>query len=682
MSLPEKLLEKAFYWGPLFVGVVSLIAGVVFVQTVYKFEGEIPLAQLHIQSKETRKTYDAPRTDTPQKVARHIDKSSQDKPLPLQKGLPLKARDLAEDKSSKTSDNHTREKSSSDGDAPSSHITAKVITPKNVQTTLPKKQRKEEQSVRATIPQLVALQSKLIGAEAGLALSGFEHSFLRPSLIGFEYSGSILAHWGNLSQFGLRQALRRSEHIVVMADAALVGAQGEYFISGLKFSFKNSIKPLIAHYGHKIGGKSPLSQTGFQLSLVAGTMVQRQFLISQGTNFGAIPKVTAIGLTHSMEGSERLLQHFQLSEIGHDIGNQISFENLAGIKRAVSSAEKMKVAAIALATAQKLSLKRKGQGPQSEEQAQEQALENLPCSDRFYAALQDIRSSKISSIRTVARPISTIDKTLPGKWVFTPPSFRTRSICKKYKYKRSGKRRCVKWSKSRSTNTSYTDDERDYILAAQKLIRGKGRHPMVKPRSPSHWVINIVAQNLNSYSSQKSHPALCTGALGMLDYFEGNLNRLRKHMLEMASLNEQSKAHILNKVERLNVSLNKQVPLEMLNNDEASFTQNQRIVISSYDPITVNAQAVAALFGEDVGLEILSRNNFIEAMRLTRTLLTSRKPELHESAYRAILRLATILEASYYIQNTNEKYKQLEQKLFGSLRGIRTAHSDHCNCSN
>ena len=120
----------------------------------------------------------------------------------------------------------------------------------------------------------------------------------------------------------------------------------------------------------------------------------------------------------------------------------------------------------------------------------------------------------------------------------------------------------------------------------------------------------------------------------------------------------------------------------MLNNDEASFTQNQRIVISSYDPITVNAQAVAALFGEDVGLEILSRNNFIEAMRLTRTLLTSRKPELHESAYRAILRLATILEASYYIQNTNEKYKQLEQKLFGSLRGIRTAHSDHCNCSN
>ncbi len=659
MSLPEKLLEKAFYWGPLFVGVVCLIVGVIFVRSIYNYDGEIPLAKLQLPTPQKQVPLEGG-----EKLARIVNQKKSDISQTTENRSSLKQPDLSRQKNSQQVEKSLAE---------TTPLIRKPTPKEDTKSSLEQKV-KEEQIVRITIPQLVGLQSTLLGDNADFAIAGFNRSVLRSSILGVEFSGSNLAYWGKVSQFGLQRAINRSGHVSVIAGASLLGVEGQDFIAGLNYAHKRSFKPLIAYYSERMGAQFLPSQKGFQKSLVAGALVQRQFIVSQGHDFGVVPQIAADGLSQTTVGSQKLLKVHQLSQVSEKIGQQASLRNLKGIKRAVTSAEKMKVAAIALAAPGGFPLNRK-EGGSGE-------LKNLPCSERFYAALQDIRSSKISSIRTAARPISTIDKTLPGKWIFTPPSFRTRSVCTKYRYKRSGKRRCVKWSKSRPTNTSYTDDERDYILAAQKLIKGKGRHPMVKPRSPSHWVINIVAQNLNSYSSQKSHPALCTGALGMLDYFEGNLNRFKKHMLEIASLNEQSKAHILNQVERLNASLNNQSPIDTLNNDETSFTQNQRIVISSYDPVTVNGQAIAALFGEDVGLEVLSRHNFIEAMSLTRALLNSRKQQIHSSTYNAILRLATILEASYYIQKSNEKYNQLEQKLFGSLRGIRTAHFNHCNCSN
>ena len=51
MSFPEKLLEKAFYWSPLLIGVVSLIIGVVLVEIVESRDGEVPLAHLKFKER-------------------------------------------------------------------------------------------------------------------------------------------------------------------------------------------------------------------------------------------------------------------------------------------------------------------------------------------------------------------------------------------------------------------------------------------------------------------------------------------------------------------------------------------------------------------------------------------------------------------------------------------------------
>lgn len=653
MSLPDKLLEKAFYWGPLFVGIVSLIVGVIFARIVGNVEGDIPLAKLQLDG--TNKSL----SQTPNKlIAKTKTDIKVEKPASLQETPVQKntKQALSSKVAKKPIDGH------GSGDP------QKVISPKKPS---------EEQIVRVTVPQLVSLHSAQIGAHAPLAMAGFKQSTFRSTRIGLEHSGAELAQWGQLSHSGLTKSIERTGYVSVMAGAVTLGDtlgdRGQNFIQGLSIIKTRSIRPMIAYYSEKIGQGFFTSYRGLDRSDDSGSILQKSFLSNRAIQLGGLSAFASSGLNKTTNGSEALFKEFKITSLGATLGQDISIKHLKGVNRAVVHAEQMKQATLALAVPEELTLKGKNS---------KFSQADLPCSTRFYEALQDLRSTKISAIRTVAKPISKFDKTLPGRWIFSPPSFKTRSACKKYKYKKSGRRKCVKWGKVVPKNTAYTPEEQDYILTAQKIITGKGRHPVVKPRSPSHWVINIVAQNLNSYSSQKPHPALCTGALGMVDYFEGNLKRFKKHMTSIATLNEQSKAHILNQVERLNASLKNQSALKAINAEIDSVTQNQKIIISSYDPLTVNGQAVAALFGEDVGLEILSRDQFIDQLKLTRSLIKSRKPHIHATTYAQFLRLATLLEATYYIKQTHDKYKVLEQKLFGSLRGIRTAHTSHCNCSN
>ena len=665
MSLPDKLLEKAFYWGPLFVGIVSLIVGVIFARTVGKVEGDIPLAKLQLDGT-SKSIYQSPgtliaKTNTVVKVGKPT--SLQETPS-QKKNLDNSPNEIQKDK--KQSLNSSLAEKPKEGIG--THDAKKAIPPKKPE---------QEQIVRVTVPQLVSLHSEQIGGHAPLAMTGFNQTAFVPRRIGFEHKGAELAHWGQLSQFGLTKSIERTEYVSVMANAEALGdnlgGRGQNFIQGLTVIKTRSIRPLVAFYGEKIGHGFFTSYRGLDRSGNSGSILQKSFLSNRAIQFGGLSAFASSGLNKTTDGSEAVFKEFKITSLGEALGQDISIKHLKGVNRAVVHAEQMKQATIALAVPEELTLKGKNS---------KFSQADLPCSTRFYEALQDLRSTKISAIRTVAKPISKFDKTLPGRWIFSPPSFKTRSACKKYKYKKSGRRKCVKWGKVVPKNTAYTPEEQEYILTAQKIISGKGRHPVVKPRSPSHWVINIVAQNLNSYSSQKPHPALCTGALGMVDYFEGNLKRFKKHMSSIATLNEQSKAHILNQVERLNASLQNQSALKAINAEIDSVTQNQKIIVSSYDPLTVNGQAVAALFGEDVGLEILSRDQFIDQLKLTRALIKSRKPHIHASTYSQFLRLATLLEATYYIQKTHDKYQVLEQKLFGSLRGIRTAHTSHCNCSN
>ena len=646
MSFPEKLLERTFYWSPLLVGVVSLIIGVILVETVDKHDGDVQLAHLKFQEDALEaKTH--PVELAGKSPLKTIAKRKEDKQVlaTLPPQLNLKDKPLKVEK--------PRE---------NNRVADTVKNSKDV----------VEHTVRITVPQMVKLQSSTLSKGVPSVLAGLRATAFGSSKIGFSHRGSNLSYWGKLSHLGFETSLHRTLHVTLMERGETLGTQSQLFIDGFDHLTSRAELTLAQYLAENLGGHSATAYLGFSDNRNSSQLVVNEFFETYGAELGKISPVTLTGFDTSLFGSETLLKGYKIAELSKEIGRQISHKNIDGVNYSLTSAEKLKMAALAL-SAHKAKV---------EDKSQNSDLSELSCSERYYAALKEVRSSKISDIRNVARPLSQIDKTLPGKWIFRPPNFKARSVCRKYKYYKSGRKKCLKWRKQVAENSNYTEDEKSFILAAQKIISGKGRHPLVKPRSPSHWVINIVAQNLNSYSSQKSHPAICTGALGMVDYFEGNLTRLKKHIMQIATLHEQSKVHILNHVERFNVTLEQTDALGYADQETASVTQYNKIKLSSYDPQTVNGQAVASLFGEDVGLEILSRHNFIQALKLTKTVLKSRKEQLDPDTYTAFQRLTTLLEARYYIQQTHQKYQDLEVKLFGSLRDIRTAHSTHCNCSN
>ena len=651
MSFPDKLLERAFYWSPLLVGVLSLIIGVILVETVDKHDGDVQLAQLKFE-KETLKVDAQPsklpgtppaKAPAQRKKDKHVLAGLPPK-LPL-KDTPLKRQPPHESKSG---------------------------SPKKLGNKKSINKDRVERTVQITVPQLVKLQSSTLSSGVSSIFAGLRTAAHGSSKIGGAHFGSNLSYWGKISQLGFDTSLHRTVHLALIERGDVLGIQGLRFMDGFDHTTSRAELALAQHFAAKLGGHSARAYLGFRDHRNSGELITHKFFETYGAQLGAVSPATFTGFDTSLLRSGDLHKEYKIAELSKKIGRQFSQKNIEGVNYSLTSAEKLKIAALALSA----------KVARSEEISEDADTSNLTCSERYYAALKEVRSRKISDIRNVARPLSQIDKTLPGKWIFRPPGFKAKSVCRKYKYYKSGRKKCLKWRKQVAEESDYTEDEKSFILAAQKLVSGKGRHPLVKPRSPSHWVINIVAQNLNSYSSQKPHPAICTGALGMVDYFEGNLTRLKKHMMQIATLHEQSKAHILKQVEQFNRSLEQADELGSAGEVNASVTQFNKIELSSYDPQTVNGQAVASLFGEDVGLEILSRNNFIQALKLTKTVLNSRKEQLDHRTYKSFQRLTTLLEARYYIQQTHLKYQDLVVKLFGSLRDIRTAHSTHCNCSN
>lgn len=654
MFIPEKLLQKAFFWGPLFIGILSLVIGVVFVRSVDDVDGEIPLANIKFDEKESAKSSVSGTQVSTKELDRNIAKHSSSeikvvKPKPIQKTV----------------------KTPTVGQKTLSLNSRELQTTKSTPDTKKTIKTKEDQTVVITIPQLVSLHSSLLVKDVAVVSQGFSEINRMPYQLGVSHAAEETANWAQLTQLGLISSTLRSRDVSVIAEADLLGAKGQEFVTGMEFFLQRQRQPLIAHYSNLIATNLDPTMLRVHKGSLTGGVVTHSYFQDQGVSFARYPIIIAKGMVTSYEGSSEILQNYKVAQISSDIGKQAQSLTAKGLQRASLQAEAIKLTPVALTLTEGV----KNDKPVS-------GANNLNCSEKFYTTLQSIRSSKIASIKEVARPISKINKDLPGKWIFAPRKLRGAKTCSRYKTYKSGAKKCIKWTRSSTLKGALTPDEKEFILTAQKLISGRGRHPAVKPRSPSHWVINIVAKNLNSYTSQKPHPAICTGALSMVKYFEGNLTKFKKHMLQIATLEGQSKAHILNQVEKLNAVLSKKNVKLIKASEFKSATQNQRINIQTTDPSTVIGQAAAALFGEDIGIEILTQGNFIDALQVTRTLITARKKHLSSRTYSAFHQLASILEATYYIQQTNEKYKLLNQKLFGSLNDIRAAHSTHCTCSN
>ncbi|GJM01657.1 MAG: hypothetical protein DHS20C08_01580 [Rhodomicrobium sp.] len=305
------------------------------------------------------------------------------------------------------------------------------------------------------------------------------------------------------------------------------------------------------------------------------------------------------------------------------------------------------------------------------------------CPQRFYSSMKWIKSERIAYIKDVIKPISAADKSLPGRWLFPLGRVKSAKVCQRYKYYHSGRRKCLKYSRARVvTGAAFlSKDEQSFFAAAGKYVRSRGRDPLVKPRSPSYWVVNRVSRDLKMYTSQPEHPAICTGVPRMIDYFEGNLKKVSAQVERIRQLSAQSENFIARRIDLLNQAL-----LQSENDYGRADGEWSRIVLSErletrgQPPLTIAIKLAERLFGYATARELVSDKGAMATFKNIRTLFKSKRRFFSSEGAAAFTGLMGILEASHYVMTMNDKYQDLNLYLFGSLTSLKTAYGTHCNC--
>jgi hypothetical protein len=153
------------------------------------------------------------------------------------------------------------------------------------------------------------------------------------------------------------------------------------------------------------------------------------------------------------------------------------------------------------------------------------------CAGGYYGALQEIRANADLRVGDKWKEAAKADGSLPKGWVFEPREER-----------RSRRRR------SEPDITASTKAERAILAEAGRLARA-GSDPALSRDGDLGWALGKVSADLDAYLSQPTNPAICTGALGLTDYYTKRLSALAKRGERLQRLAADAKGLAQAKVE-------------------------------------------------------------------------------------------------------------------------------------
>lgn len=688
MLMPDKLLEKALYWGPLFTGVICLIAGMGVLNSPFmqKLSAHVEASRIE-RARLAGRPIPAPRYAAHIKDLNKLAKKERPYPKPVDKAVAA---------------------------------------------------RFDEGGRIAGFAGAVLADPHGYGEQAGLA---FQQRF---EVDGF---AGLLGRAGRPGMEGVPLALLDGPRLLLRGDmadwASLEGhrwAQGEEGFNGviapvalwpLKESTRQSARALGkmepsvevaalggtkagAHYNGMFYGRLVGSRQGAlagrhfqslqQQGASAGMIINFQEL---GQEFAFEPDIVLGGVAASQNLTGRILKREQGTLLGTALSQPfISYVSL-GLGGLEGAARRYETQANSRPRLQK-------------------AAYNLPadlkgnaggkaCANHeFYRVLKYLQKSRLAPLKTTLKSLFNGQKNNASRWIFKPLSLRAKRACARWKVYRSGRRKCLKWgTRAPAANGLLSAGEKKVLQSASRLV-STGASAHIKKRSNNGWVLTRINQDLQFYSRQPEHPAICTGALRMVDYFDNHLGRVRRMIddrlaeLGNVQLLLQSRRSFLNDMLYRSREL-AEIKRSLTGGETrlASF-QGSSLKISpegraaafsprrgAFDEISLDEirlddlqSGIASLgrvvWGDVAGDEIAGAKGVLAGLRLAHKFYQEKnfQLELTPAVRRDVRRLFVLIEAGFYLKERHEMYKELNDQLFGSLALLRQAHALHCQCSN
>jgi hypothetical protein len=284
------------------------------------------------------------------------------------------------------------------------------------------------------------------------------------------------------------------------------------------------------------------------------------------------------------------------------------------------------------------------------------------CAGGYYGALQQIRDNADWRATEQWKEASKADDSLPKGWVFAPREER-----------RSRRRR-----RSQTDVAAPTKSERAIFAEAGRLARA-GKDPALDRNGDLGWALGKISADLDSYLSQPTNPAICTGALGMTDYYTKRLAALAKRGERLEQLVAEAKTLAQGKVEAAFAAA--RALAEETPGWSGVTPISAKAMTVRTDSLTGMAFSLAELAAipADVLGKVKDAQGPYDALIPIEEAGIDREgmPDGVRNAVRAAF---TAIDAAARLDAIAERHKRLQAAFDGRINAIRDAHGKHCVC--
>jgi hypothetical protein len=286
------------------------------------------------------------------------------------------------------------------------------------------------------------------------------------------------------------------------------------------------------------------------------------------------------------------------------------------------------------------------------------------CAGGYYGALKQIREQGDWQASEKWKAAAKPDANLPRNWLFPPKEER-----------RSRRRRR---SEPEVTASSRIQNQREIFTQAGRFVRA-GHDPELERDGDLGWVLGKVAGDLDNYLAQPSNPAICTGALGLADWYEKRLGDLVRRGERLSRLAADAKLLAQEKVAavfRVARELSAETP---------GWGGMPPVAVNAMTVRDENLAGMASSLAELAALPADALGKVRAAQAPYEALIAIHEAGIEREgmpeAVRDGLRGAfSAVDAAARLDAIHQRHVEMQNAFQGRIKAIREAHGKHCVC--
>jgi len=310
------------------------------------------------------------------------------------------------------------------------------------------------------------------------------------------------------------------------------------------------------------------------------------------------------------------------------------------------------------------------------------------CAQAFHAELTKLMETKGARMGDALKAARARDRSRPGSWMFKPSmsggSGRNCVSRKRYWDSRRGRyrSRCTRYEDEESAGTESgtpTKEVRAVNRLANTFVRSRGIDPEMSTRRNYGWVSQKAATDLRGYLKQDPHPAICTGAIQFVDYFDGRLGDFFKRGDSFSKSAQTARTVAAEQVAAARKTIDTDpsghpawgatpIGFAKAKGDPNSSLQ---ILVVDVASLTSDSELVA---------EVKNSGDAYGALKTMNSWMKQDGKEVSDDSRKAMRRALAAIEAADYLQVVAGHYDELRDTLKGSIVAVRDAHGRHCRC--